>query len=114
MKFAVLAWVAAATCLVVVCGQPTTEEDGSCSSPDISLKNVARQTTLSAMASVLNEVKNAVVKPNLESLPQINNNPIFLLKRKTKLFICYLFIGSLFAYFIVIKLKKLISLKHTC
>ena len=42
MKFAVLAWVAAATCLVVVCGQPTTEEDGSCSSPDINLnKNLA-------------------------------------------------------------------------
>ena len=57
MKFAVFASVAAAACLVVVCGQPTTEGDERCDSSDVDLENVAKQTTLTGVAKVLNEVK---------------------------------------------------------
>jgi len=85
MKFASFAWVAAAACLVAVRGQPTTEADERCEQPEVDLRNVARQTTLTDMAQVLKEVKNAVVKPNLEIPPQLNTNPVFLLTRKTEL-----------------------------
>ena len=57
MKFTVFASVAAAACVVVVCGQPTTEGDERCDSSDVDLENVAKQTTLTGVAKVLNEVK---------------------------------------------------------
>jgi len=83
MKFAVFAWVSAAACLVIVCGQPTTEEDDS---PDVDLANVAKQTTLTGVAKVLDEVKTAVANLNQRN-PQLNlnMNPIVLLRGKTEL-----------------------------
>ena len=92
MKFAAFAWVAAAACVVVVCGQPTTEGDERCDSPDVDLENVAKQTTLTGVAKVLNEVKTAVANlnprnPNCETPSQINlnANPVVLLRGKTGL-----------------------------
>jgi len=86
MKFADFAWVATTTCLVgqVVFGQPTTDENG-CISPVLSLRNVARQTTLDGVAQLLKEVRDTVVKPSVETPPQLNTNPVFLLTSKTQL-----------------------------
>lgn len=110
MKFAVFASVAAAACVVVVCGQPTTEGDERCDSPDVDLENVAKQTTLTGVAKVLNEVKESTLtnnaqvlnevrsvktavanlnprNPNCETPSQINlnANPVVLLRGKTGL-----------------------------
>jgi len=73
----------------VVFGQPTTEEGGSCTSPDANLQDVAKQTTLDKglndVAQALKEVRDSVtVKPCTESSPLPNTNQIELLKRKTK------------------------------
>ena len=101
MKFAAFAWVAAAACVVVVCGQPTTEGDERCDSPDVDLENVAKQTTLTGVAKVLNEVKTAVANlnprnPNCETLPQLNlnSNPVVLLRGKTELTLVCLLITA--------------------
>ena len=85
MKFAVFAWVAAATAFLVgqvVFGQPTTEED-NCISPAVSARNMARQSTLEDVAQVIREVRDAVVKPSIDTPPLVNTNPVFSLTSKT-------------------------------
>ena len=93
MKFVGFALVAVVACLVdqVVFGQPTTEEDSGCISPDVDLRNVAKQTTLNDVAQAIKELKDSVTfKPCTESSPLLNTNQIMLLKSKTAYLISYL------------------------
>ena len=54
-------------------------------SPFAGMQDVARESTLTDMAAVLEQVRDVVVKPNIATTMQLNVNPALLLISKTRL-----------------------------